>query len=59
MKLEFLPDGSLDCPLVRLYDFSAAEVASLATAVSGLAEGVTTICPVHELMGVQPVNGCR
>jgi hypothetical protein len=59
MKLEFLPTGSADCPLIRLYDFRPAEVANLATAICGLAEGLTTTCPVHELMGVEPVNGCR
>ena len=59
MKLEFLPDGSDDCPLVRLYDFSPVEVADLAAAISGLAEGRTTTCPVHALTGVEPVNGCR
>jgi hypothetical protein len=59
MKLEFLPDGSDDCPLVRLYDFSAVEVVSLVTAISGLADGTTTTCLVHELMGVEPVSACR
>ena len=59
MKLEFLPDGSADCPLVRVYDFRPAEVANLAAAICGLAAGTTTSYPLHEAMGVEAVNGCR
>jgi len=48
MKLEYLADGSPDRPLIRLYDFTAAEA-------GGAAERVE----FHRLPFVEPVGGCR
>ena len=39
MRLEYLPDGSPLCPLIRLFDFTPAEAGQLAAAVSDLAAG--------------------
>jgi hypothetical protein len=59
VKLEYLPDGSPDCPLIRLYEFTTTEVQTLLTAVQALAEGSAEKIAVHELPGVEPVDGCR
>ena len=59
MKLEYLADGSSDCPLVRLYAFTPAEAGELLTAVTGLASGVAELVEIQELPFVETVGGCR
>ncbi|MDY3554402.1 hypothetical protein R5W24_003524 [Gemmata sp. JC717] len=59
MRLEYLPDGSPDCPLIRLFDFVPAEAAALGSAVAALAAGQLERVAVHELPGVAPVGGCE
>jgi hypothetical protein len=59
MKLEYLADGSPDCPLLRLYDFSAAEAVHLRAALIGLASGTAERVEVHQLPFIESVGGCR
>jgi hypothetical protein len=59
MRLEYLPDGSPDCPLIRLFDFTPAEVAILRAALVDLAFGQVERVAVHELPGVVPVGRCE
>jgi len=59
MKLEFLPAGSADCPLIRLFDFRPSEAAELLAALTRLASGAAERVAVHELPGVEAVGGCR
>lgn len=59
MKLELLSDGSEDCPLIRLYDFSPAEAGRLFAAVSALASGAQYSVWVHKMAGVEAVADCR
>jgi hypothetical protein len=59
MKLEFLPDGSDDCPLVRLYDFDRTDVARLFDGLTALASRERDDIAVHDLPGVEAVSGCR
>jgi hypothetical protein len=59
MKLEYLADGSPDCPLIRLYDFTAAEADQLRAVIADLASGAFERAEVHLLPGVEAVNGCR
>lgn len=59
MKLEFLPGGSPDCPLVRLFDFNPAETERLVAALNCLASGAAERVAVHELPGVEALGGCR
>ena len=59
MKLDYLADGSPDCPLLRLYDFTSVEAGQLLTAVSELATGMTDRVEVHRLAFVEPVGGCQ
>ena len=40
MKLDYLRDGSDDCPLLRLYDFDSAEAQRLCQLFESLANGV-------------------
>jgi hypothetical protein len=59
MKLQFLPDGSPDCPLIRLYDFEAADVVRLKELFDSLAAGSRTDISLHEQKGIEPVGGCQ
>ena len=59
MKTEVLPDGADDRPLVRMYDFAAAEVARLFDVLSDLASGRQQSIAVNDLLGVEAVAGCR
>ena len=59
MRLEYVPDGSPDCPLIRLYDFIPAEAARLGAAVAELAAERAARVAVHQLFGVAAVGGCE
>lgn len=59
MKLEFLPEGSDDCPLVRLYDFVPDEIVRLRDTLSALGLGALDRVTLHEINGVEPISGCR
>jgi hypothetical protein len=59
MKLEYLAEGSPDCPLIRLYDFDRAEAERLLAALMDLASGTAERVDVHALPGVESLNGCR
>jgi hypothetical protein len=59
MRLEYLPAGPPDCPLVRLFDFEADEVIRLRGLVTELADGSRNHLAVHELSGIEAVRECR
>jgi hypothetical protein len=59
MKLEHLPDGSPDCPLIRLYDFDPSEASTLRTSVAHLGSGSSDSVAVHDLPFVTSVDGCQ
>ena len=59
MKIEYLPDGSDDCPLIRLYDFAQPEIAELFAALSALASGERLSVAVDGLAGVESISECR
>ena len=56
MRLEYLAEGVLVCPLIRLTHFSAAEASSLASAIASLAAGEADRVAVHEIPGVVAVG---
>lgn len=58
MKIEFLPDGSPDCPLIRLYDFDTLQARRLQELILSLVEGTTTEVLLHEALWVRSVNLC-
>lgn len=59
MKLEFVREGSPDCPLLRLYDFDPAEARQLQHAVLRLVRQSDEMIPLHQQPGIQPVAGCE
>ena len=59
MKLEFLPEGSPDCPLIRLYSFTQAEVLHLRQIVDALADGTVQSATLNDERGIESLDGCH
>ncbi len=59
MKLEFLADGSPDCPLIRLYAFEQSEVIQFQDFVNSLAAGTETSVSLDKQPWIEPVGGCE
>jgi hypothetical protein len=57
--LEYLPVGSPDCPLLRLFDFTSEEAEQLRATIADLAKNRTARVVVHELPGVTAVDECK
>jgi hypothetical protein len=57
MKLEFLAEGSRDCPLIRLYAFDHSAVLKLKDLINALATGASTQVPLHKQPWIEPVGG--
>jgi hypothetical protein len=58
MRLEFLAQGSTDCPLIRLYEFNQAEVRQLRQLVRSLIAGDRQSVALQDEMWAEPVGGC-
>jgi len=58
MKLEFLAEGSPDCPLIRLYSFTPAEALCLNATVDQLDDGGTQEVALHREPFIEPVDAC-
>lgn len=58
VKIEFLPDGSPDCPLIRMFEYQPNEVEALRTACRELADGKRTEFALHEQAWIESVGGC-
>ncbi len=59
MKLDYLPDGSLDCPLIRLYDFGTSEAVKLYVYFYNLANGSSIKLALHQLDFIESIDDCR
>lgn len=59
MKLEYLADGSPDCPLIRLYDFTPLEAEQLHEKLSALADGTLTRLELHTLSFIEVIGDCQ
>lgn len=59
MKIEYLPTGSHDCPLIRIYDFSPVELSVLLQTFAALASGMLATADLTALPGAESVGGCR
>ena len=59
MKLDFLAEGSDDCPLVRLWDFTPSEAVRLHEELTALALGQVRQVALHELPFMMPLGECR
>lgn len=58
MKVDFLADGCLECPLIRIFEFQAGEAEALRMACQELADGKRTEFALHEQSWVEAINGC-
>jgi hypothetical protein len=58
VKLEYLPDGSPDCPLIRLYEFDQSEARQLRQLVKSLVTGVRQDAALQNEVWVEPIGGC-
>jgi hypothetical protein len=59
MRLEYLPDGAPECPLIRLFDFNPVEAAALGVTIAALAAGRVERVAALELPDVAVVDGCE
>ena len=59
MKLEYLSEGSPDCPLIRLYSFKLPEVFRLKQCVDELSTGKSRETALHKEPGIEPIVGCE
>lgn len=59
MKLEFLSEGSPDCPLIRLYSFTRSEVLHLKYIADQLSTGKLQEIALHNEPGIESVDDCR
>lgn len=59
MRLEFLLEGSAECPLIRVFDFTPTEAQRLASTIADLAAGRAERVAVHTLSGVRAIGGCK
>ena len=58
MKLEYLPDGSPDCPLIRLFEFDQSEAQRLRQLVISLVAGDRQDVALQNEEWVKPVGEC-
>ena len=58
MKLEYLPDGSLDCPLIRLFEFDQSEAQRLRQLVRSLVTGDRQSVALQNEVWADAVGGC-
>jgi hypothetical protein len=59
MKIEFLPEGASDCPLVRLFDYSREDLRLLSQACHDLANGRIEEFILHDEPWIESASGCR
>jgi hypothetical protein len=59
MKLEYVPDGSPDAPLIRFYDFHESEVALLRKCFANIKDGHNDIIALHEQDFIKSVGGTK
>lgn len=58
MKLEYLADGSRDCPLIRLYEFNQSEAIQLRQLVRSLVMGDRQSVQLQNEAWAEPLGGC-
>ena len=58
VKLEYLREGSPECPVIRMYDFGQAEAKQLRELVKSLATGDRENVEFHNEAWVESVGGC-
>jgi hypothetical protein len=58
VKLEYLPAGSSDCPLIRLYNFNKEEVAALHVRAVELGTGTREEVQLDQELNMVAIAGC-
>lgn len=58
MKIEFLKEGSPDCPLIRIFGNQPFSAAKLVSAFRQLATGPIQEIAIHEIPGFLSIEGC-
>lgn len=59
IAIEYIPEGSLDFPLIRLFEFNADDAAKLQAACDALAAGETAEVKLEAMPWVRPIGGRR
>ena len=59
MELEFLPDGSFDCPLLILSPSVPEEAKQLYNAISEMVSVPGSNLDIHTLPFIDPIEGCK
>ena len=59
MKLDYLKDGSDDCPLIRLYEFEGEELRRLRDCFEKLAEGRVACVRLQDVTPIRSVDGTQ
>lgn len=58
MKIDYLHEGSTDCPLIRLYEYQKNEIVELQRIVSDLAKGKRISFDLDRLNFIFSVENC-
>jgi|SRR5215471_4681453 len=58
MKLECLPEGAPECPLIRLFEFTRSDVHELRRLVKGLVTDRRDVA-LHDELWLESVGRCR
>lgn len=58
LRMEYLEEGSDDCPLIRIYGTEAAGYSSLRHEIHCLSEEAERTCRLHQLPGVLAFSNC-
>jgi hypothetical protein len=58
MKLEYVPEGSVDCPLIRLYEFDRDQAIALKSVLVRLRNGEQQI-QLHNEPFIEAVGDCK
>jgi hypothetical protein len=59
VKLEYIAEGSQDCPLIRLYAFDQPGILRLREIAEALANGSAQIVTLHDQPRIEPIGPCE
>lgn len=55
MKLEYIPEGCVDCPLIRLYEFDRNEAVAFKSVLEQLRDGREQVA-LHQEPFIEPMG---
>ncbi len=59
MKIEYLAEGGIDCPLILIYGQDPIGALNLRLAIERLVVGLTDRLAIHEFPGYSALDSCR